>query len=70
MATYKEIRADVLKHNNLYVQTCWIAHVKELYGLTFRPAHNRRSSDKHIYPCPDHVRPLIEASFRRFNMII
>jgi hypothetical protein len=69
MATYKEIRADVLEHDKLYVQTCWIAQVKELHGLTFRPAHNRRFADRHLQPCPDHVRPLIEASFRRLNMI-
>jgi hypothetical protein len=69
MATYKQIIADVLEHDKLYVQTPWIAHVKELNGLTFRPSHNRRFADRHLHPCPDHVRPLIEASLRRFKMI-
>lgn len=69
MATYKQIRADVMEHNKLYVQSCWIAHVKELHGLSFRLAHNRRFADCHLQPCPDHMRPLIEASFRRLKMV-
>jgi len=69
MATYKEIRIDVQQHHGLYVQTCWIAHVKDLHGLSFRPSHNRQFLDRHLTPCPDHVRPLIEDAMRRFRMI-
>ena len=58
-----------MEHDGLYVQTCWIAHVKELNGLTFRPAPNRRFLEKPLQPCPEHVRPKIEASLRRFNML-
>lgn len=53
----------------MYVQSCWIAHVKELHGLTSRPAPNRRSLSTRVKPCPAEVRPLIEASMSHFEMI-
>jgi hypothetical protein len=69
MATYAQIRADVQEKHGMYVQNCWIAHVKELNGLTPMPAPNRRSLDARVKPCPAEVRPIIEASMRRFDMI-
>jgi hypothetical protein len=69
MATYEQIRADVQAKHGVYVQNCWIAHVKELNGLTSRPAPNRRSLDARVKPCPAEVRPIIEASMRCFKMI-
>lgn len=69
MATYEQIRADVQERHGMYVQNCWIAHVKELNGLTSRPAPNRRSLDARVKPCPVEVRPIIEASMRHFGMI-
>jgi len=69
MATYEQIRADVLAKHGVYVQNCWIAHVKELNGLTSRPAPNRRSVYARVKPCPDNVRPIIETSLRHFKMI-
>lgn len=69
MATYEEIRSDVRKQHGRYVQNCWIAHVKELNGLTSRTAHNRQSLDRRVKPCPAEVRPIIEASMRRLKMI-
>jgi len=70
MATYKQIRADVRANygKTRYIQNCFIAHVKELNGLAPRPAHNRQSLDVRMKPCPDDVRPLIEAAMRRFQM--
>lgn len=64
MATYEQIRLDVQEKHGVYVQNCWIAHVKELNGLT-----NRRSLDTRVKPCPADVRPIIEATVRRFQMI-
>lgn len=69
MATYEQIRVDVQEKHGVYVQNCWIAHVKELNGLTSRPAPNRRSLDTRVKPCPADVRPIIEAAMRRFQMI-
>lgn len=69
MATYVQIQNDVRTRHGKFVQRCWIAHVKELNGLKPRPASNRHSLMERVKPCPDEVRPLIEASMRRFKMI-
>ena len=69
MTTYAEIQEDIKKKNGRTVQTCWIAHVKELNGLPLRKAPNRLSVTNRQAPCPTEVRPLIESSMRRFGMI-
>jgi hypothetical protein len=69
MATYDQIRKDVQQKHGRYVQDCWIAHVKEQNGLPLRAAHNRRSIDCRAKPCPADVKPMIEATMRRFGMI-
>lgn len=68
MATYRQIQLDVKAKHGVTVQSCWIAHVKELNGIRTRPAPNRRSKER-VKPCPDKMRPLIEASMRYFGMI-
>lgn len=68
MATYKAVQEDVRKRHGRAVKTCWIAHVKELNGLSPRIAPNRVSADRK-FPCPDDVRPLIEDSMRRLGML-
>jgi hypothetical protein len=68
MATYRDIREDIKKHHGRAVKTRWIAHVKELNGLDPRPPPNRHSSER-MYPCPDAMRPAIEASMRRFGIL-
>jgi hypothetical protein len=69
MATYKEIQTDVYQACGKSIQTCWIAHVKELVGLPLRPAANRISSDKREKPCPEWARPIIEDSMRKLGML-
>ncbi len=69
MATYKEIQEDIRRRHGRTVKTCWIAHVKELNGLSLRRAPNRLSSSKRQVPCPIEVRPLIELSMRRLGML-
>lgn len=69
MATYKQIQEDIQGRHHRSVKTCWIAHVKELNGLNPRVAVNRLSAKKREYPCPPEVRPIIEASMRRFGML-
>lgn len=44
--TYAQIQKWILANYGFTVKTCWIAHVKELSGLSVRPAHNRKSLDK------------------------
>jgi hypothetical protein len=69
MATYKQIQEDVRTRDGRVVKTCWIAHVKEQNGLVMRVAPNRHSPDARVHPCPVEVRPMIEASMRRFGML-
>lgn len=69
MATYRQIQARVRERYGCTVKTCWIAHVKELNGLSPRVAANRSSPDKRKHPCPDSKRPLIEEAMRYYGMI-
>jgi hypothetical protein len=69
MATYKEIKSDILTRYGRPVKTCWIAHVKELNGLPMRQAPNRISDTVRQFPCPERVRPMIEESMRRLGML-
>lgn len=69
MATYRQIQADVKKRHGRSIKTCWIAHVKELNGLRPRVAPNRYSKTERQVPCPPNIRPIIEASMRRFEML-
>ena len=69
MPTYRQIQEDVRKRHGRSVKTCWIAHVKEMNGLHPRVAPNRRSRTKREVPCPAEIRPIIEASMRRFGML-
>lgn len=68
MATYRQIQNDVKAKHDVFVHSCWIAHVKELNGMPLRTAPNRRSSER-VKPCPDLVRPLIEESMQYFGML-
>ncbi len=69
MATYAEIQKDIKLHEGLTVKTCWIAHVKEINGLPMRQAPNRANSTVRQYPCPQDIRPMIEASMKRLGML-
>ena len=69
MGTYKEIQAHIKQKHDCSVETCWIAHVKELVGLAPRKAHNRISENDRKNPCPSEKRPLIEGALRYFEMI-
>jgi hypothetical protein len=69
MTTYLKIQEDVLTHEGRRVQTCWIAHVKELNGMAPTPSRKRRWLGERAYPCPPAIRPLIEASMRRLGIL-
>ena len=69
MTTYRAIQEDIRQKHGRSVKTCWIAHVKELNGLTQRIAPNRLSPVVRKYPCPDDMRPLIEESMRRLGLL-
>lgn len=65
--TYERIKDEVRRKHGKSVKPCWIADVKERYGLTRGPAHNRKRPRAN--PCPDKVRPLIEDVLRQLGMI-
>ena len=66
MATYKEIQKWVQKKYGWQPKTCWIAHCKELKGLSTGSARNRDGPRKH--PCPQEKQEPIFCAFRHFKM--
>ncbi len=69
MATYKEIQ-DYIKENHGYVaKTCWIAHTKELVGISKRIAPNRIDKGKRVYLCPESKVEDIKEAFKHFEMM-
>lgn len=69
MTTYEQIRNDVRSVTGKTMQNCWIAHVKELNGLAPRASPNRKSMTDRVKPCPEDMRPVIEASMRRLGVL-
>lgn len=69
LATYKEIQDYVKTNYGFIPKTCWIAHMKEVCGISVKNAPNRISPDKREKPCPLEKQKYIEQAFRHFNMI-
>ena len=67
-STYGEIRAYVYARHGFSPRTGWIAHVKELCGLTLRPAHNRPGTAR-VDTCPPERRAAVEDALRHFGVI-
>lgn len=68
MATYKQIQEYVAEKYRVTVKTCWIADVKDTYGLTKGPAPNREGMERKN-PCPLKYWHMIEEALRYFGMI-
>ena len=69
MATYKEIQKYVQEKHKTTIKTCWIADMKEKFGLPKRKAPNRISEESRVYPCPQEYEKYIEDAFKHFGMI-
>ena len=69
MATYREIQNYVREEFNVSVKTCWIAHVKELNGLSLRKAPNRISRNTRVYPCPTDKQLIIEKAMVELGIL-
>lgn len=67
MATYAEIQDWVEEEYGWKLETCWIAHCKELCGLPVRRAHNRAAAGREK-PCPEDKGSAIFAAFQHFKM--
>jgi hypothetical protein len=66
--TYIDIQAHVRAHHGFTPRTGWIAHVKELNGLSLRPTHNRGPSAR-VVACPPERRAAIQEALRHFGML-
>ncbi|MDK2801397.1 MAG: hypothetical protein PWQ70_3016 [Clostridiales bacterium] len=69
MATYKEIQEYVYVNFGYKPKTCWIAHAKEIYGLSPKIAPNRKDLNKRVQPCPEEKREDIRKAFQYFELI-
>jgi len=69
MATYKRIQNYVKSKYGYSVNTCWIAHVKEMCGLEPGVAPNRPEENHRSNPCPREQVESIKEAFRHFGMI-
>ncbi len=67
-ATYKQIQGFIKDRHGVSIQTCWIAHAKELNSLPVRKAHNRNGEERAM-PCPSEKLPLIREAFKHFNIL-
>lgn len=63
MATYRDIANYVIQNYGYTPKTCWIAHVKDLYGLT-RGRSPNRISDQFKCPCPPEKIPHITKALK------
>jgi len=63
--TDQEIQKWVFRHHGLKIETYWIAHCKELCGLTAAAADSRRDWQM----CPPEVQTAIKQAFRYFGML-
>ena len=68
MATYRELQKWIKDQHGFSAKTCWIAHAKELNGLSRGTATNRQSEQR-VYPCPSDKLTAIIAAFKHFEML-
>jgi len=69
MVTYKNIQEHIKIKYGFYVNTCWIADVKEMCGLPLKVAPNRINPRIRIKPCPSGKIDSIKQAFRYYGMI-
>ena len=68
MATYEEIQNYIGEKNGFTIKRCWIADVKNKFGLITRKAPNRRGTQR-LHPCPKNKENYIIEALRHFEMI-
>lgn len=69
MATYKQIQIYVKEKYDCSIKTCWIADLKEQFGISIRTASNRSTKTKRVYPCPVKHKGKIIDAFNHFEMV-
>lgn len=69
MATYKMIQEYVKDKYGYKPKSCWIAHVKEICGLTPKASPNRHLLTRRTNPCPQDKQSDIIDTLKHFEMI-
>jgi len=69
LATYKEIQNYVKETKGYSAKSCWIAHMKEVCGLSPKVSSRRYSQNERVHPCPENKQDDIKAAFKFFDMI-
>ncbi|ENK1960095.1 hypothetical protein [Vibrio cholerae] len=67
--TYKKVQEYVKEQYGFSVKSCWIAHVKELNGVSINNAPNRQSPKARKYPCPADKVKVLESAMKKFGLI-
>lgn len=68
MATYKEIENYIKEKNGFTVKGCWIADVKDKFGILTRISPRRKGKNRK-HPCPKNKEKYIIEALRYFKMI-
>jgi hypothetical protein len=66
--TYKKIQEYVKSEYGFVPKTCWIAHAKELCGLTVRRAWNRKGKQRK-HKCPKEKLAAIKEALNHFGLL-
>ncbi|MCL2775289.1 MAG: hypothetical protein FWD71_18370 [Oscillospiraceae bacterium] len=69
MATIKEIQDYTKAQSGFVPKSCWIAHVKEICGLSPKTAHNRKEINVRQNPYPIEKIDAIKDALRYYKMI-
>ena len=69
MATIKEIQAYTKSQSGFIPKSAWVAHVKEMCGLSPRVAYNRKDANVRKEPCPSNKVEAIKDALRHFDII-
>ena len=67
MSTYTKIQDYVKEKYDESVNTCWIAHAKELSGINVKKAPNRISAERKN-PCPSDKLEIIQEALEHFKI--
>ena len=68
MATYKEIQKHIKEKYGFTVKGCWIADIKDEFGLITRNSSNRKGVQR-LHPCPQNKKSYIIEALQYFKMI-
>lgn len=66
-ARYKDVIEYSKKHYDFVIQSCWIAHIKELHGLSLNSSGRGNLPRQKL--CPEDKKKLVERAMRAVGMM-